>query len=254
MKRLLSVALVLILALSALTACGETPTQNDPTSTTPTTTRETTTKSTTTENITSAPALNIPQLTEYSYIYTVPNSGGYKVKISYHIGRWIRANETQLLQAVWKDVGGEGDLPIKNGMNYFANNGMNLLFDFSDAAFAFGTIDIQNATAGFSIDSNSNVIVNPFLNVNYNSASFKMATALSFSSSLTKVYLLDGVYRLQMWDITTQKMTSNSLGPMPIVIGISGTATPDYPAKINEYVSDIVFSQNEMSFTIDKNW
>ena len=89
-KILVCLAMVMVLSVVALSACGKgdettTPTTTEPTTTQPTTTEPTTTEPTTTEPTTTEPTTTEPTTTEPTT--TEPNGGSLQLSAANHAGQ-----------------------------------------------------------------------------------------------------------------------------------------------------------------------
>lgn len=194
----------------------------------------------------------------YSIIHTDGN--GLKVKITLKMGKWIKGSDAALVDKAWKIVGGKGSMPVTGSYNSSMLVGGN--FDSEAAAYAFGTVTIENMTPEFSIKGFSQGQNKVYLglsrsdNMNLGLVVFGLETSSGSSTEESN----DGQ------PLINADMTSNTWGPVPIAIGVESVFTPNYPDG-NPQLSDTYFSlttpatdpfkendEGRAKFKIEKTW
>jgi len=189
------------------------------------------------EPTTPTPSVEIPALTAYSGVYKTDK--GYEIKATYNVGKWIKATDTALLEAAWKDIGGIGAFPIVDGRNHESESGQ---FDFhmSDAYFFFGRIQYSNVTSGFSIDNTSRFILRPRFTI-VRKGDGKAEYVLVKSAVVNSRTLVHRLSSSLFGGTEAPWMTSNSY-TIPFLIGVYAKPTPDWPLKTDEIIETLSFT------------
>ena len=222
------------------------------------------TEPTTTEPPTTAAPLNL-NLKKYSGICRVRD---YELCVTMEVGQWVRMDDSAKLDAMWQAVGGAGSFPwnTQSGtIDTYGDYGIDgrLTWNSADMACFFGKLTVTNATPGFSITSTSNVYIpdDLYYHRNRNPGDKNSCFSLLSAASLNGNVVLDmdyaGAEHLDLFHRTARKMTSNSSGPIPFVVGITCKPSPDRPARLNDFIENIQWTPENIkdaAFTVSKSW
>ena len=247
MKRTMILGIMVATAL-ALCACassgGGTASNNPQTTTGQVQQTQSTSAAASTE--TAAPSIAY-DLSEYTMDGTL--GGGYSYTATMKVGPWVRASDTEAVNAAWQAVGGKGSLP---DINNFKPNGYatyDHFFENGTSVYAFGTMSITDTTqGGFSIGDSSQslsvTVASPEIKqsnkvfdglVQYGGSNFKYThSSESYVNNLVHV---------------TPDMKNKNWGPVPFAVCVAETVTPEYPEG-NPKIMDATWVFGDNQFTI----
>ena len=149
----------------------------------------------------------------------VTDSRGYKMQMTIDMGMWVKGSDTKALEAAWKKIGGEGEVPMTSDVNqYVARNG----------AVVFGRISFQNLSTGFDPTDFANGSTQGGLSLQNTSVQSRigaMAYAIAYSKGTdTRTGNYPSTTRF-----VTPKFEGDKWGPVRFALGISNAFTPQYP-------------------------
>jgi hypothetical protein len=195
------------------------------------------------------------------------DSDGNKQKVTLAIGSWIKSTETELLKRAWNNVGGNGDMPLAAGSYSAGPYSGSAQFIGDNAAFAFGTVTVENLTLDFPASNfgNGNSQVNLSLQIPFNGlfSNFRDPEYEGFGISVQARQYSDGsggtkIEKNTMYGnpLVRPKMESNKWGPTPFAVGVDKVFTPNHPEG-NPKFDEIWFflsGEGDDKFQIGRTW
>lgn len=196
-----------------------------------------------------------------SYSITATDSNGNKQRVTIRIGSWIKGSETELLDRAWRNVGGDGSMPITDGT--YTDGILSTKFSTNDSAFVFGTVSVENLTPDFDAKNfgggNVWIRLEPKTKIDgfFTDWSTTYAVQARQSGSGISSDVIGGSNPL-----VRPSMQSNRWGPMPFVIGIPTVFTPNFPDGdpaldgIHFFLSNAAAAKTEgdKQFQVEKSW
>lgn len=188
-----------------------------------------------------------------THIITATDGNGNKVKVTMKIGKWIKSAEKDLIEAAWKNVGGTGSMPLVAKIYSDDTGYNNLYFNAANAAFVFGTVEIENITPDFPA-SNFNSPGGVDVCLWGSEISGKITAAGCQYSGTTKC-------KIKPFYFIEASMSSNKWGPVPYVIGIDNVFTPKFPEGdplLDKHLFQIevnrAITSGDTKFKTSKSW
>jgi hypothetical protein len=164
---------------------------------------------------------------------TQTDPDGYQVEANISTGEWIKASDSDFLANAFTSLGGDTDSSAYNTlMGYFTDSNENFRTDRS--VIAFGTVSFKNITPGFDITEQYPLDVK--LNVRFTGVANEMRWSgdsysdgtegkiwIVYSNGLTDAHWTQGQHRI------SPHMTGNQWGPIVFAIAVDKVFTPNYP-------------------------
>jgi len=212
------------------------------------------TEPTTTEPPTTAKSVDM-KLTEYTF--TATTSTKYEIRTTLRVGQWVRTNDREQLNAMWRAVGGTGEFPWDTTQGAeIRQNGLGtdgwyskMEWDNTNAAVFFGTLTYKNITPGFSLSSTYAIKLGPIIHFDkpdkFAGQRFDMITAVPYREKIWYNIGRIGSERSGSFGLSFHplEMASDTLGPIPFAVAIVGLPpSPQFPYSLNDYLGDIKFS------------
>ena len=158
-------------------------------------------------------------LSRDTYSYVMEDNNGYKTEFTITISPWIKGTETDILNEAWKDVGGDGSMPLSGTISAGQYLGTGY-FNKETAVYVVGTLTVRDVTEGFTNSGAPSYLVYLRLR-NGSSRSWSstwplggVAQSRQYSSGTSSDFVSDSN------PLARPKMTSSKWGPVPFVIGI----------------------------------
>lgn len=181
-------------------------------------------------------------------VTTVTDSNGYRMKLTFRVGKWIKGSDTSALEAAWESVGGDGGVPLVSTVSSEGWGTYNAVGN----AIVFGTVEVQNLSTEYPVSGfgNGNHAIkfepNAHLydrNADYGTVIAKigpMAIATGVSSGLIE----SGFPRFSAenkFTLVNPSMNTDTWGPVPFAVGIDRVFSPKYP-KGNPMLKKVEFT------------
>lgn len=148
-------------------------------------------------------------LTHYST--TFESQAGYKVGVTVAVSPVMLGTDTNALNQAWASVGGSGEVPCTSGAPKDENP--NFTIQPETVGYSFGTITLTNESPGFTPQAI------PYILHGLNGLG---AAGLGFSDGSQCQSLVNGLVFSPNW-------TSNTWGPVPMVIAVYSYRSPAQP-------------------------
>jgi len=240
MKKIIILIMTAVM-MTAFVGCSNTEKKEYSDNTTPTveTTTQTKTSATQPERETVASTTASEKWYQAEYTSEIKSSDGYTVEGKMKIGSWIKASDSQKVNEIWKQAGGEGEAPDIKDYNYYKDSEA---FRSDKAAIAFATVEYTNTTSGYDFSE---------------SFPFKLSDKVSLVgkstvSHNTIVYFSNRpVSDEKYYNITMKK---NHWGPVVVGIVATNVFGPNYDANGNEDLDKIEIVFGKSSFKIPISW
>lgn len=217
MKKILAILLAVVMTMVMLAGCGR---NNQKPMKAPMPTAAVTPVPTPTPTPTPIP---VPEYKMTEYRSAFEDSQGYKIETICYIGNCIvRGYETDKLNAIWKSIGGKGDMPSFDGSSAWASFSVETLT--KDLGFVFGTVSFKNLTPeGFSLTLNPGVRI--YVNGgNYNLAEVFFKGTVQYDNEL-RSWVHPGGYSPNADIAAGTQIDWKTWGPVPFVLGIGLTTS-----------------------------
>jgi len=246
---LLGIAIAATLALCACGSTGGGATNNKPQTTTGQT-QQSQTASATTPTETAAPSVDY-DLSEYTMEGTL--NGGYSYTATLKVGPWVKASDTETVNAAWQAVGGKGSLPDINGFRPNGYATYDHFFENGTSVYAFGTISITDTTqGGFSIGDSSQSLSVTVASPEIKKSNKSFDGLVQYGGSNNKYTHSVESYVNNLVHVTPD-MKNKNWGPVPFAVCVAETVTPEYPDG-NPTIMDATWIFGDNQFTVSPMW
>ena len=195
------------------------------------------------------------QTTQSTYSQVFEDSNGYKIEVTVNMGQWIKGSDASLLESEWASVGGKGSMPLTAG-SYTPKYDGPKKFTGTQAAYIFGNVSIRNATPEFPADNFGGGHCLLYMSSSFSTYERKVIHSTQYSNETRTYFLGEMDGRLISADLK-----SNSWGPVPFVLAVDDTFTPNTPDG-NPELDNINLrlncasssSNNSIHFETTKSW
>lgn len=190
-------------------------------------------------------------LSEYTMGGTL--KGGYSYTATLKVGPWIKASDTETVNAAWRAVGGKGSLPDINGFRPNGSATYDHFFENGTSVYAFGTISIADTTqGGFSIGDSSQSLSVIVSSPEIKQSGKNFDGLVQYAGSKNKyTHSVESVVS-NLVDVTPD-MKNKNWGPVPFAVCVAETVTPEFPDG-NPKVMNATWVFGDNQFTVSPMW
>ena len=167
------------------------------------------------------------------YVMTYTDANGYTYRCTLKTGSWIRANDTEMLNAAWKNIGGTGDVPNVTDFNkwrYYTGKP----FYEDTAVMAFATFEAVNVTSGYNATESHPLTPTVQLILNKDDG-YWIEPQLGYAMQV--LYGNNPQYSFNI----TPNMTTNRWGPVIIILAFADAFGPNYGENGNPVLERAFF-------------
>ncbi len=183
-----------------------------------------------------------------TFSYTVKDANGYKFTTTYKVSPFIFMSDTNkaMADAIWNEIGKGNEMPedfsdweLKKQSNSLYRReslwkGSLYGYDpyavtMTDMYYCFGTVDINNATSGWSVSQENKRSIPITLETEFIEDSLISNTIQSFLGIGRLFFTGESSDSFQGLQGTNASLVSNNWGPAPFVIMMPENFSPAYP-------------------------